>query len=184
MFVSFFNKWSSFMKYYFIGIIFPYNFDSRNSKLVFREEFPIVKTRWAVFIPAIAARSNDLFMDGMSLLIISLSRVSLTWFSTIGDIKHCEGEKWGAFDIMAVSIGLWSVELLDQTLTLHWFWNFNNWLIVDIMLLNGSLLNKKPRVPNCPSTPVPKRLSSAPVPKCLSVEVSKCLEWISSARVP
>ena len=94
------------MKYYVIGIIFPYNFDSRNSKLAFREEFPIVRTRWAVFIPAIAARSNDLFMDGMSLLIISLSRVSLTWFSTISDIKHCEGEKWGAFDIMAVSIGL------------------------------------------------------------------------------
>ena len=32
--------------------------------------------------------------------------MSLTWFSTIGDIKHCEGEEWGAFDVIAVSIGL------------------------------------------------------------------------------
>ena len=97
---------SSSRKYDFIAIISPHSFDSRDSNLVFREEFPIVRTREVVFIPAIGIAGNDLFIDGIGWLIISLSLVSLTWFSAIVDFTDCEGAEWGAFDITAVSIGL------------------------------------------------------------------------------
>ena len=64
------------MKYDFIAIIFPCSFDSRDSNLAFRKEFPVVRTRGVVFIPAIRVAGNDLFIDGIVLLIISLSLVS------------------------------------------------------------------------------------------------------------
>ena len=66
------------MIYNFIAKILPHSFDSRDSNLVFREEFPIVKMPGVVFIPAIRVAGNDLFIDGIGLLIISLSLVSLT----------------------------------------------------------------------------------------------------------
>ena len=50
-----------------------------------------------VFIPAIGVAGNDLFIDGIGLLMISLplvtislSVVSLTLFSAIGDTMDCE----------------------------------------------------------------------------------------------
>ena len=64
------------MKYDFITIISPYSFDSRDSNLAFREEFPVVRTRGVVFIPAIGVAGKYLFIDGIGLLIILLSLVS------------------------------------------------------------------------------------------------------------
>ena len=65
-----------------------------------------MRTQGVVFILAIRVAGNDLFIDGIGLLIISLSLVSLTWFSAIGDITGCQGVEWRAFDVIAVSIGL------------------------------------------------------------------------------
>ena len=65
MVVSFFNDWSSSIKYDFIVIISPYSFDSRDSNLVFREEFPIVRIGGIIFIPAIRVAGNGLFIDGI-----------------------------------------------------------------------------------------------------------------------
>ena len=72
-----------------------------------------MRTRGVVYVPAIGVADNDLFIDGIGLLIISLplvtislSVVSLTWFSAIGDIMDCEMVECGAFDVTAVSIGL------------------------------------------------------------------------------
>ena len=79
------------MKYDFTDIISANNFYSSDSNLALREEFPIVSTRPIVFIPTIRVVGNDLFIDGLGLLIISLSLVSLTWFSAMGDITDCEG---------------------------------------------------------------------------------------------
>ena len=44
-----------------------------------------------MFIPAIGVPGKDLFIDGIGLLVISLSLVLLTLFSAIGDITDC---KW------------------------------------------------------------------------------------------
>ena len=76
MVVSFSNDRSSSVKHDFIAIISSYSFDSRDSNLAFREEFPVVRTRGVVFIPAIGVAGNDLFIDGIGLLTISLSLVS------------------------------------------------------------------------------------------------------------
>ena len=62
-----------------------------------------MRTQTVAFIPAIGAAGNDLFIDGIGFWITSLIVVSLTWFSTSGDIADCEGVEWGAFDVMAVS---------------------------------------------------------------------------------
>ena len=78
MVVSFVNDRSSSLKYDFIAIISPYSFDSRDSNLAFREEFPVVRTRGVVFIPAIGVAGNDLFIDGIGLLIISLTLVTIS----------------------------------------------------------------------------------------------------------
>ena len=91
MVVSFFNNQRSSIKYDFIAIISPLSFYSRDSDLAFREEFPILTKEGVVFIPAIKVAGNDLFIDGIGLLIMSLSLMSLTWFSPIGDIVDCEG---------------------------------------------------------------------------------------------
>ena len=64
------------MKYDFIAVISPYSFDSRDSNLAFKEEFPIVRTQGVVFITAIGVAGNDLFTDGIGLLTISLSLMS------------------------------------------------------------------------------------------------------------
>ena len=76
--VSFFNDHSSSIKHDFIAIISPHSFDSKDSNLVFREKFPIVRTRGVVFIPAIEVADNDLFIDGTGWLNVSLSLMSLT----------------------------------------------------------------------------------------------------------
>ena len=85
------------MKNDFIAIISPYSFDSRDSNLTFREEFSVVRTRGVVFIPAIGVVGNDLFIDGVGLLIISLTLVTISLslvplisFSAIGDVTSCE----------------------------------------------------------------------------------------------
>ena len=88
------------MKYDFIAIIFPHSFDSTDLSLAFWKEFPIVRT---VFIPAIGVAGNGLFVDMIGLLLTSLS---LTWFYAINVIADCEGVEWGAFDVIAVAIGL------------------------------------------------------------------------------
>ena len=94
------------MKYDFIAIISPHSFDSRDSNLTFREEFPAVRTWGVMFIPAIGVPGKDLFIDGIGLLVISLSLVLLTLFSAIGHITDCKWVEWQAFDVIAVSIGL------------------------------------------------------------------------------
>ena len=73
-----FKDRSSSVKYDFIAIISPYSFDSRDSNLAFREDFPVVRTRGGVFIPAIGVAGNDLFIDGIGLLIISLILVTIS----------------------------------------------------------------------------------------------------------
>ena len=78
MVVSFFNDRSSSMKYDITAIIFPHSFDSRDSNLAFREEYTIVRIRGVAFIPAIRVAGNDLIIDGIDLLMISLSLVLLT----------------------------------------------------------------------------------------------------------
>ena len=65
MVISFFNDQSSSIKYDFNVIISPHSFYSRDSNFVFREEFPIVRTRGVVFIPAIGVAGNDPFIDGI-----------------------------------------------------------------------------------------------------------------------
>lgn len=79
-------------------------FYSRNSNLTFREEFPIARTRVVVFILAIEVAGNDLYIDGIVLLIVSLALVSLTPFSALGDIRECEGVEWGTFDVIAIKL--------------------------------------------------------------------------------
>ena len=78
MVVSLIKDGSSSIKYDFIAVVSSHSFDSGDSNLVFREEFPIVSTRGVVFIPAIGVAKNDLVIDGIGLLIISLLLVSLT----------------------------------------------------------------------------------------------------------
>lgn len=73
------------MKHDFIAILFLYNSDSRDSSLAFREEFSIVRTGEVTFIPAIQVAGDDLFIDGIDLLTILLTLV------TINDITDCEG---------------------------------------------------------------------------------------------
>ena len=51
------------MKYYFIAIVLPDSFDSKDSSLAFSEEFPLVRTQRLVFIPVIEDAGNDLFID-------------------------------------------------------------------------------------------------------------------------
>ena len=64
------------MKYDFIAVISPYSFDSRDSNLAFREEFPILRTQGVVFITTSGVAGNDLFTDGIGVFIISLSLMS------------------------------------------------------------------------------------------------------------
>ena len=52
------------MKYDFIAITSSHSFDSRDSNLAFREEFPIVRTRGVVFITSIGVADNDPFLMG------------------------------------------------------------------------------------------------------------------------
>ena len=56
-----------------------------------------------MFIPVFAVAENALLIDGIVLLVISLSLVSLTLFSAIGDVRDCEEVKWGALDVIALS---------------------------------------------------------------------------------
>ena len=52
-----------------------------------------MRTRRVVFIPVIGVAENALLIDGIVLLVISLSLVSLTLFSAIGDVRDCEEVK-------------------------------------------------------------------------------------------
>ena len=52
------------MKYDFITVISPYSFDSRDSNLAFREEFPIVRTQGVVFITASGVAGNIYLLMG------------------------------------------------------------------------------------------------------------------------
>lgn len=74
MVASFLNDDSSSMKYDFIIITSPHNFDLRDSDLTFREEFPIV------------------------------SLALLTWFSAKRDATDCEGLELGAFDVISIGL--------------------------------------------------------------------------------
>ena len=66
------------MKYDLVAIIFPHNFYLRASGLAFREEFPIVRKRRVVFIQSLGVQRNDLCIDGIDLLTMSLALASLT----------------------------------------------------------------------------------------------------------
>ena len=81
-----------------------------------------------MFILVIEVAGIDLFIGGIGLLIISLSLVSLTWFSAIGDITDCEAGIMRS--VWCYSCIYSFVEFVDHTLSLKFFQNFNNWISI------------------------------------------------------